>query len=137
MTEDLRRFCNRLETLLKVMKHREKIEVNTIDSVGNKHIFNHTIRIEKIVLGDGSSDLRIDHEVCEKEKRVLIETFVYDEILILGTTYFYGINNVNTVLGADVSNMERVDRLRLHDEDSTVNFDELLEQMDLYAVEAM
>ena len=137
MTENLKRFCNRLETLLKVMKNREKIEVKTTDSIGNKHIFNQKIKIEKIVLGDGSSDLRIDHDVCEKDKRILLETFIYDEILILGTMYFYGINNVNTVLGADVSNMEIVDRLRLHDEDSIVNFDELLEQMDLYAVEAL
>ena len=138
MTEDLRRFCNRLETLLISMAHREEIEVHAQSSIYGKGIYNHTVRIVKHAsISDLPPCLELIHTVRQNSQKVMIETFKYNKYLMLDTSYFWGYGNIPQNYGINVEDMEFIDRLRLFDEDSLVDFDDLLEQIDLHAVDVL
>jgi len=136
MTDDLKKFCDKLKMLLESMRHREELILKSSSLFCGK-VFNHEIKIEKIhnlSLPNTIPMLTLDHKVKDSSgRRNLIESYVYVNTLMLNTVYYYGKYSDGS-FGMDISELEIMERARLCSEDSVVNFDELFEQMNLAAV---
>ena len=138
MTEELKKFCDKLKMLLDSMRHREELILKSSSLFCGK-VFNHEIKIEKVhnlsvPLPNTIPMLTLDHKVKDSSgRRKLIETYVYVNTLMLNTVYYYGKYSDGS-FGMDISELEIMERARLCSEDSVVNFDELFEQMNLAAV---
>ena len=136
MTDELKKFCDKLKMLLDSMRHREELILKSSSLFCGK-VFNHEIKIEKIhnlSLPNTIPMLTLDHKVKDSSgRRILIETYVYVNTLMLNTVYYYGKYSDGS-FGMDISELEIMESARLCSEDSVVNFDELFEQMNLAAV---
>ena len=136
MTDELKKFCDKLKMLLDSMRHREELILKSSSLFCGK-VFNHEIKIEKIhnlSLPNTIPMLTLDHKVKDSSgRRNLIESYVYVNTLMLNTVYYYGKYSDGS-FGMDISELEIMERARLCSEDSVVNFDELFEQMNLAAV---
>ena len=139
MTEELKEFCDRLNKILNILKHRDELKLECINSEYGKGIFKHEISIEKLHNEDLPKTfpfLDISHKVLETTtgRRILIETYSFaEESLMINTSYYYG-TFMDGSFGIDMNEMEYVNRLRMCDEDSLVDFEDLCDQLDLATV---
>ena len=136
MTEDLKKFCNKLDVLIHSMPRRDELVLDTVDMMIG-HSFKHEIKIEKIYnpnLKDSFPFLMFNHTVRNySNRRILIESYTYTGILMLNTIYYYGSKGDGS-FGMDIYDLGTMERTRLCNEDSIVNFNDLFEQLDLAMV---
>ena len=136
MTDKLKEFCDKLKMLLNSMKHRDELILKSIDKMWGI-VFEHEIKIEKLHnenLPNVIPFLMLDNKVVTNTgRRILIESYTFVETLMLNTVYYYG-GYKDGSFGMDANELEFMERTRLTNDNSIVNFDSLFEQINLAAV---